>query len=169
MRNRSTLTLNGLEKKTKLKLFADNYLTNKGPSSQSYGFSNSHVWMWELDYKESWTFWEPPKIKSVTVSSVFPSITHEVMGPNAIIFVFWMLSYLFYFIFKLYIIVCWVLSQRFHSPLSLSSRGSLVIFFLPHGWHHLHIWDYWYFSWQSWFQLVLIPAHRFSWCTLHIS
>ena len=27
------------------------YLTNKGPSSQSYGFSNSHVCMWELDYK----------------------------------------------------------------------------------------------------------------------
>ena len=26
---------------------------NKGPSSQSYGFSSSHVWMWELDYKES--------------------------------------------------------------------------------------------------------------------
>ena len=26
---------------------------NKGPSSQSYGFSNSHVWMRELDYKES--------------------------------------------------------------------------------------------------------------------
>ena len=26
----------------------------KGPSSQSYGFSNSHVWMWELDHKESW-------------------------------------------------------------------------------------------------------------------
>ena len=25
-----------------------------GPSSQSYGFSSSHVWMWELDYKESW-------------------------------------------------------------------------------------------------------------------
>ena len=30
------------------------YLVNKGPSSQSYGFSSSHVWMWELDYKESW-------------------------------------------------------------------------------------------------------------------
>ena len=28
--------------------------TNKGPSSQSYGFSSSHVWMWELDHKESW-------------------------------------------------------------------------------------------------------------------
>ena len=29
-------------------------LVNKGPSSQGYGFSSSHVWMWELDYKESW-------------------------------------------------------------------------------------------------------------------
>ena len=29
-------------------------ITNKGPSSQGYGFSSSHVWMWELDYKESW-------------------------------------------------------------------------------------------------------------------
>ena len=29
------------------------YLANKGPSSQSYGFSSSHVWMWELNYKES--------------------------------------------------------------------------------------------------------------------
>ena len=28
---------------------------NKGLSSQSYGLSSSHVWMWELDYKESWT------------------------------------------------------------------------------------------------------------------
>ena len=30
------------------------YYPNKGPSSESYGFSSSHVWMWELDYKESW-------------------------------------------------------------------------------------------------------------------
>ena len=28
-------------------------LPNKGPSSQSYGFSSGLVWMWELDYKES--------------------------------------------------------------------------------------------------------------------
>ena len=27
------------------------YFANKGPSSQSYGFSSSHVWMWQLDYK----------------------------------------------------------------------------------------------------------------------
>ena len=30
------------------------YFANKGPSSQGYGFSSSHIWMWELDYKESW-------------------------------------------------------------------------------------------------------------------
>ena len=30
------------------------YFANKGPSSQSFGFSSSHVWMWELYYKESW-------------------------------------------------------------------------------------------------------------------
>ena len=34
---------------------------------------------------------------------------------------------------------------------------------------HLHIWGYWYFSWQSWFQLVVQPAWNFTWCTLHIS
>ena len=33
---------------------SDIRLPTKGPSSQSYGFSSSHVWMWELDYKESW-------------------------------------------------------------------------------------------------------------------
>ena len=30
------------------------YFANKGPSSQSYVFSSSHVWMWEMDCKESW-------------------------------------------------------------------------------------------------------------------
>ena len=29
------------------------YFVNKGPSRQGYGFSSSHIWMWELDYKES--------------------------------------------------------------------------------------------------------------------
>ena len=38
------------------------YFVNKGPCSKSYGFSSSHVWMWELDYKEiwvlkNWCFW----------------------------------------------------------------------------------------------------------------
>ena len=69
---------------------------------------------------------EPPKIKSDTVSTVSPSICHEVMRPGAMILVFWMLS--------------------FKPTFSLSS-----------------------FSWQSWFQLVLLPARHFSWCTPHIS
>ena len=56
------------------------------------------------------------EIKSVTVSTVPPSICHEVMGPDAMILVFGMLS----------------IRQLFHSPLSLSSRGSLVpLRFLP--------------------------------------
>ena len=38
------------------------YFADKGPSSQSYGFSSGHVWMWELDCKENWvlknwSFW----------------------------------------------------------------------------------------------------------------
>ena len=58
---------------------------------------------------------EPKKVKSATVFTVSPSISHEVMGPDAMILVFWMLS----------------LSQLFHSLLSLSSRGFLVLHFLP--------------------------------------
>ena len=97
---------------------------------------------------------EPQNIKFVTVSIVSPYICHKVTGPDAMILVFWMLSF----------------SQLFHSLLSLSSRGSLVsLHFLSKGWGHLHIWGYWYFSWQSWFQLVLHPAQHFTWYTLHIS
>ena len=31
------------------------YFANKGTYSQSYGFSSTHVWMWELDHRESWS------------------------------------------------------------------------------------------------------------------
>ena len=58
---------------------------------------------------------------------------------------------------------CWVSSQLFHSPLLPSSRGSLVpLCFLPLGWCHLHTWVYWYFSLQSWFQLMIHPAWHFT-------
>ena len=43
--------MNNLESHIKKKRHC---FTNKGPSSQRYGFSCGHVWMWELDYKESW-------------------------------------------------------------------------------------------------------------------
>ena len=49
---------------------------------------------------------EPQTIKSLTISIVSPSISHEVMGPDAMILVFWI----------------WALSQLFHSPLSLSPK-----------------------------------------------
>ena len=39
-------------------------------------------------HSPSAVIWEPPKIKSNTVSTVSPSISHEVMGPDAMIFVF---------------------------------------------------------------------------------
>ena len=35
-------------------LKSETLLSSKGLSSQSYGFSSSHLWMWELDHKESW-------------------------------------------------------------------------------------------------------------------
>ena len=59
---------------------------------------------------------EPSKIKSVTVSTVFPSICHEVIGPDAMILVFWMLSF----------------KPTFSLSSFTSSRGSLVLLhFLP--------------------------------------
>ena len=59
---------------------------------------------------------EPRKIKSDAVSTVSPSISHEVVGPDAMIFIFWILSF----------------KPLFHSPLSLSSRGFWVpLHFLP--------------------------------------
>ena len=46
------------------------HFANKGPSSQGHSFSSSHVWMWELDYKESWAqknwcFWNVVLEKSL--------------------------------------------------------------------------------------------------------
>ena len=64
---------------------------------------------------------EAKRIKSDTVSTVSPSISHKVMPWSSFS-------------------ECWALSQLFHSPLSLS-RGFLVpLHFLPEGWCHLHIW-----------------------------
>ena len=97
---------------------------------------------------------EPKKMKSLTVSIFSASIGRELVGPDAMILVFWMLNF----------------KQLFDSPLSPSSRSSLVpLRFLPLGWCHLRIWGYWHFSQQSWFHPVFNPAQHFSWCTLHIS
>ena len=58
---------------------------------------------------------EPKKIKSVTVSVVSPSICNEVIGPDAMIFISWILSF----------------KPAFSSLALLSSRDSLVLHFLP--------------------------------------
>ena len=64
------------------------YFANKGPSSQVYGFCGSHVWMLELDYKESWVknwcFWtvvlektlESP-LDYMEIQSVHPSLVQS--------------------------------------------------------------------------------------------
>ena len=97
---------------------------------------------------------EPKKIKSVTASTFFPYMCHEVMGPDAMIIVFRGLGFKpafslssFTFIKRLFSSAC----------------------FLPQWWCHLHISGDWYFSQQSWFQLVLHPAWYFTWCILHMS
>ena len=72
------------------------------------------------------------------------------MGPDAMILVFWLLS--------------------FKPTFSLSSFTFITLVllrFLPWRWCHLCIWGYWYFSLQSWFQLVLHRAWHVAWCTLH--
>ena len=57
------------------------------------------------------------------------------------------------------------LNWLFHSPPSLSSRGSLVhLFFLPLEWYHLHIWGFWCFSCLLWLQLVILPSWHSSRC-----
>ena len=85
---------------------------------------------------------KPKKIKSVNVSIVSPSICHEVMELGAIILVYWMLS------FKLaFSLSSFTLIKRLFSSSSLSVE-----------WYHLWIWGCWYFSQQSWLQLVIHPA-----------
>ena len=93
---------------------------------------------------------EPPKIKSVTVSQ---SIHHEVMGPDAMILVFWILGSKPTFSFSSFTFI-----KRFFSSSSLSAIRVIssaylrLLIFLP---------------------AILIPAcdpaRHFSWCTLHIS
>ena len=65
------------------------YFANKSPSSQGYGFFSGHVWMWELDYKQSsaqnWCFWtvvlkktlESPLVARRSNQSIWKEISPE--------------------------------------------------------------------------------------------
>ena len=61
------------------------YFVNKRPSSQSCGFSSSHVWLWELEYKESWAlrnwcFWTV--VLEKTLESPLDSKEIQPVHPN---------------------------------------------------------------------------------------
>ena len=92
--------------------------------------------------------------KSVIVSTVSPSICHEVMGLDAMILVSWMSSN------PTFSLSFYTFIKRLFSSSSLSAIMDVC---------HLHIWGYWYFPQQSWLQLELHPAQHFNWCTLHRS
>ena len=64
---------------------------------------------------------------------------------------------------------CLVLSQAFHFPsFTLIKRIFNSSSFLQLEWYYLFIWGYWYFSQQSWLQLVIHAVWYCTWCTLHI-
>ena len=98
--------------------------------------------------------WEPTKIKSLTVSIVPPSICHDVMGLDAMILVFWVLSFKPVFSLSSFTLIKRLFSSSLLSAIRMMSSA---------------YWGYWHFSWQSWFHLVLHPAQHFTWCTLHLS
>ena len=96
---------------------------------------------------------EPPKIKSATVYTVSPTICHEVMGPDIMILVSWMLS------FKSTFSLSFIFIKRLFSSSSLSairvvsSAYLRLLIFLP----------------AILIPACALPAQGFSWCTLHRS
>ena len=98
---------------------------------------------------------EPKKIKYVIVSIVSPSVCHEVMRPDTMISVLWMLNFKPPFSLSFFTLI-----KRFFSSSLLFAIRVVSFAYL-----RLRI-----FTWRSWFQLVLHgPVWHFSWCTLHIN
>ena len=97
---------------------------------------------------------ELEKIKSATVSTVSPSICHEVMGLDAIILVFWMLSFKPALSLSSFTLINRLFSSSSLSAIRVVSSAYLrLLIFLP---------------------AIFIPAWEssslsFTWCTLHIS
>ena len=95
-----------------------------------------------------------PQIKSVTVSIVFPTICHEVMGLDAMILVFWMLSFKPTFSLSSFTFIRRLFSSSSLSAIRVVSSAYLrLLIFLP----------------AIFIPAALPPAQRFSWCTLHRS
>ena len=92
---------------------------------------------------------ELKKIKSVTISIVAPSVCHELRRPDAMLLVFWPLSFKPAFSLS---------SLTFIKRLFCSSLLSAIKVVSS-----VFIWGCWYFSGQSWFQLVVHPAVDDKW------
>ena len=63
------------------------HFANKGPHSQSHGFSSSHVWMWELDHKEGWAlkyWWFQTTVLEKTLKSSLDSKEIKAVNPKEI-------------------------------------------------------------------------------------
>ena len=75
---------------------------------------------------------EPPKIKSPTVCTVSPSISHEVMGPDAVILVFWILSFKSSFSFSSFTFIKRLFSSSSLCAIRVMSSAYLrLLIFLP--------------------------------------
>ena len=94
---------------------------------------------------------EPRKVKSATVSTVSPSVCYEVMEPDAMIFIFWMLSFKPTFSLSSFTFIQGLFSSSSLSAIRVSYLRLLI--FLP----------------EILIPAVLLPAQSFSWCTLHRS
>ena len=97
---------------------------------------------------------EPKKIKSVTISIIYPSICHEVIELNVLIFFFWVLSFK-----PTFSLSSFTFTKRLFSFSSLSAILLVSSAYL----------GYWYIPQQSWFHLVFHPGRHFAWYTLHIT
>ena len=97
---------------------------------------------------------EPPKIKSATVYTVSPTICHEVMGPDIMILVFWMLSFKPTFSLSSFTFIKKLFSSSSLSAIRVVSSAYLrLLIFLP----------------AILIPACALPAQGFSWCTLHRS
>ena len=97
---------------------------------------------------------EPKKIKSVPVSIVSPSICHEMMGLDAMIFVLWRFNVKPAFTLSSFTFIKRLFRFSLLSAIKVVSSAYVRLLI---------------FSQQSWSQLVLHPTWHFTWCTLHIS
>ena len=94
---------------------------------------------------------EPPKIKSLTVYILSPSISHEVMGPDAVILFFWMLSFKPTFSLSSFTFIKRLFSSLFSPIRGVSPAYLRLLIFLP----------------AILIPACVYPAQHFTWCSLH--